>query len=78
MSTLIGQDRNGDTVEIGDVVMVIDQAMPIELAVIVDFQYPFVDPIILKFAGGFEVHRMSLEIEKTSNDKAVLWKLENL
>jgi len=78
MSTLIGQDRNGQLVEVGDIVLVIDQEIPIELAVILDFQYPFTDPIVLKFADGSEVHRQSAEIEKVSNEKAVLWKLENL
>jgi len=78
MSTLDGQDRTGTLVEIGDVVTVFDNEMYIQEGVIVDFLYPFIDPIQVRFAGGMTVSRESREIEKVSDSKAVLWKLENL
>jgi hypothetical protein len=79
MSTLIGRDRKGELVEIGDVVMVFGiqnyEEIPFEMAVIVDFLYPFVDPVEVCFSCGQIVHRKSIEIEKVSDEKAMLWKL---
>jgi hypothetical protein len=77
MSTLIAEDRNGQLVEIGDVVAVIDEDV-CEIGIVLDFQYPFVDPIKVRFADGYLVSRSKNNIERVTDEKAVLWKLENL